>query len=156
MLYRSAPPTFMTNASIPSVLAAVSPDDAGLLRFLPFIAILVCAIWLGTKKRQWPPTVVSLCLLPIACTLSPFTWGHDYLLCLPFLYLCGYSAQALRSQRSIWSGPLITLLALQATIPLALAYHFFVPGWSFVVCGIIFLAMLYVLIRSKILCRFEA
>ena len=144
---QTSPPTFMTNASLPSVLAALFPAHAFMLRFCPCLLLILGAVWRGWVRPPVGPVVPAVCLLPLAALLSPFSWGHDYLLCIPFFYLCGLCAAELWRRRRRDSITLWGILVLNALVPLSLAYHFFVPGWSFVLSGILSAALLGMLVR---------
>jgi hypothetical protein len=143
---RAAPPTFMTNASIPSVASAMFPAHAGLIRYAPVAILCAMGAILALLRPSTDPAKRAVLFLPLSLACSPFAWGHDYLLCVPFNYACAQFY--ITSERpSARSRLLLVVMLFNATISFALAYLFFVPGWAYVCIGVLYLCAAYLFAR---------
>ncbi len=131
-MYNSDAFSWLTSASIPSVITGILPAIREGAFLICIIMQLLFAIYLSRKESF---AILAAVMLPLSVAFSPFAWGHDYIVCLPaYIFLLKIIWES--KNKDLNRGYIIRAIILVNLIALFLAAKFFIPGWWFVSYGV--------------------
>ena len=129
----------LTNASMGSIVFDIFGRNCLAGMFIPLIVgCLALLLWMH-RRGTGHFALVSVCILPWSILLSPYSWGHDYVVCFPVGFLlAAYHKRNVREGHRTHAAVSLSLLAL--IFVCNLISPAFSRQWMFVAFGFLYAA----------------
>ncbi len=144
-------PLSFVNATLPNLLNWYLEGEwpAFTMMVLPFLAAagtLLASLYFKVYNLKQALTYV----LPFSLILAPYAWGHDYILCMPLLFVAADYILNNHKHLGLMRGKVLYFFIFVSNFSvLALAIKFWVPGWSYILYGLGLCSVMILLINDK-------
>lgn len=146
----------VTNASLGSVLYYLSGQQNGFYLYLPIMLGAIFLAFVPRLKSSGNLILFTSIIMPFSLLLSPYCWGHDYIVCFATFFSCAhYIYKSIR--KNLYTRTVVLLSCLLGCILLMALTSFSNKAVSFIAfgAGFAFLSVLVLVFTEQDLAKLD-